>query len=191
MLLGLEIKGGPPDEYRIYQVVYPLTRPDVEKCLDFPEVLFETLGEDGRQMFVNYACSQDLLSSAIQTVERGALFPFKGDVSLAELFCGLDTYADTVIMRAQGSQARARSLHFRCICSIYLERREVTQSLLARICVEKEGWDMDRFEAMFGSFDFWFDNLSFLAESPSKLHQIVERNLASNKLIHLPRNSLI
>lgn len=190
LLVGIEIVTGPQDSYRSYNVAYPLWRNDLKECLDYPEVLYEFVGEQGRQMFIRYDQHDMLFRKAVQSVEQDALFQFCGNISLSSLMKSIDKYERTALIKAQGFLARARLLRFRCLCSLYVDRIDIVKYLLSTISAEKNQWDMERFIALYGDFDRWFNSLVDLAESDGRLQQIVEMNLKEPKLARLTRASL-
>lgn len=190
LVVGLEIITGPPDLYRPYNVVYPLWRDDVKECLDYPDVLYEFVDERGVQVFIEYNKHAVLFRKASQNVEHYALFPFYGNISLSSLLRGIDKYAQTPLIKAQGSPARARLLYFTCLCSLYSDRMDLVNDIVDKIQLEKELWDMERFSAILGDFDIWFNKLISLIESDGKLHQLVEANLQAPKLKKLSKSIL-
>ena len=157
-IIGIELIKLPRTEnYRPHFVVYPIWKSDLKTCLDSPIILQEFYNKKGLQFSIPYDKHNFYFSEVLESAKKQILLPLDKDVPLKTMMDLINTrFSDTLIKVHSGKQAAL--YEFKIYIALYLDSNEV-QDILEQIQKESKKWNMQLFEAWYGSYDKWLQGL--------------------------------
>ena len=184
ILVGLTFVKVPNRNYKLFFTIYPLWRPTLKSCIDFPLLLQPLVDDNGLDKYL--ADSTNIIDKC------STQFPLLSGSNIAADFVRV-LYEIIATDKSTQTNFVLQMKTYELIygVALYLNNTDIAQDVYIQISNQISGWDKKIFNYWYGDKDTTLSKLLEFESNKRRIVKNIDRNAYDPKVIKLPTYKFI
>ena len=184
ILVGLTFVKVPNRNYKLFFTIYPLWRPTLKSCIDFPLLLQPLVDDNGLDKYL--ADSTNIIDKC------STQFPLLSGSNIAADFVRV-LYEIIATDKSTQTNFVLQMKTYELIygVALYLNNTDIAQDVYIQISNQISGWDTKIFKYWYGDKDTTLSKLLEFESNKRRIVKNIDRNAYDPKVIKLPTYKFI